>query len=102
MPKTSKVSTDDEDLLEVSAQLKASFKKNPDGTESLELTGRSPADVSIIKEGGKRESRQGDHTITHALPKHGILKEFRSLDLDIIDDLSAHLREKKKNVIRFY
>ena len=80
-PKSSTTERDD-DSLDVSAQLKASFKKNPDGTQSLELTGRASADISIIARRGKKKSRQGDHVVTHALPKHGILKEFQNLSLD--------------------
>ncbi len=89
------------DSLEVSAQLKASFKKNPDETQSLELTGRAPADISIIDSRGKKQSRQGDHVITHALPKHGILKEFQNLNLDEIEDLSAYLRDRREGLYNF-
>ena len=80
MSKSSTVTERENDSLEVSAQLKASFKRNFDGTQSLELTGRAPADISIIDSRGKKQSRQGDHVVTHALPKYGILKEFQNFD----------------------
>ncbi|MBT4922275.1 MAG: hypothetical protein HON23_04600 [Rickettsiales bacterium] len=50
----------DADSFDISAQLKASFKKNGDGTESLALTGRAPAGISVIRARGKKEARQGD------------------------------------------
>lgn len=87
-------SSAEDDSLDISAQLKASFKKNSDGTESLELTGRASAGISIIR-GGTKESRQGDHLITHALPKYGTIKDFQNLKLDEIEDLSAYLRDKR-------
>ncbi len=100
MSKGSITAERENDSLDVSAQLKASFKKNTDGTESLQLTGRASADISVIKDGKKR-GVQGDHVITHALPKHGILKEFQNLNLDEIEDLSAYLRNRRDGLYNF-
>ncbi len=100
MSKGSITTERESDSLEVSAQLKASFKKNSDRTQSLELTGRAPADISVIKD-GKKKSVQGDHVVTHALPKHGILKEFQNLNLDEIEDLSAYLRDRREGLYNF-